>query len=77
MKNELRLKMKKQSRIARGLLNILRDDIELIRIDTEDYNLLSLDDSIKEARDTLKHLTDCIDTLEYALYVAIQNDSRK
>lgn len=77
MRSELRLKMKKHSRVARGLLNILRDDIDLIRIDTEEYNLLSLDDSIKEARDTLRRLTDCMEALEYVLYLANQRESRE
>jgi len=77
MRSELRLKMKKHSRVSRGLHNILRDDLELIRMDIEDYNLLSLDDSIKEVRDTLRRLNDCIEALEYVLYLASQRESRE
>lgn len=72
-----KLKMKKHARFASGLLNILKDDIALIRIDVEQSNMDSLKDSIEETKDTLQRILDALMELDYELYLAEQKISRK
>lgn len=64
-----KMKMRKQARLSRGILNLLRDDLEMICTDTDSYNLIALDLSINEAKDTIQRLTDSIAELEYSLYL--------
>lgn len=77
MTTENRLKMKKHARFASGLLNILKDDIALIRIDVEQNNIASLKDSLEETKDTLQRIMDTIVELDYELYLVEQEISRK
>ena len=74
---ENKLKMKKHARFASGLLNILKDDIALIRIDVEQNNMASLKDSLEETKDTLQRIMDTVVELDYELYLAEQEISRK
>lgn len=77
MTAENKMRMKKHSRFASGLLNILKDDISLIRIDVEQGNIASLKDSIEETKDTLQRILDTIVELDYEVYLAEQSISRK
>lgn len=77
MTSENKLKMKKHARFASGLLNILKDDIALIRIDVEQNNMASLKESLEETKDTLQRIMDTIVELDYELYLAEQEISRK
>lgn len=77
MTTENRMRMKKHARFASGLLNILKDDIALIRIDVEQGNMTSLKDSLDETKDTLQRILDTLVELDYELYLTEQNVSRK
>lgn len=72
-----KLKMKKHARFASGLLNILKDDIALIRIDVEQGNMQSLKESLVETKDTLQRILDTLVELDYELYLTEQKVSRK
>lgn len=76
MSREAKIKMMKHARVASGLFSILKDDIELIRMDAEEYNLISMKESINEAKDTLRRLVDTVVELEYTLYLA-EDETRK
>ena len=76
MQIDSKMKMRKQARLSRGILNLLRDDIEMICSDTDAYDLISLDLSIDEAKDTIQRLIDSIMDLEYSLYL-LKSDSRE
>ena len=75
MKKNIKINMKKRSRVAMGLLNLLRDDINQVRIDTDDFDLISLEESIREAKNTLRMLGDNITEIEYMLYLANSKES--
>lgn len=77
MTNENRMRMKKHARFASGLLNILKDDIALIRIDVEQNNMASLKETVEETKDTLQRILDTLVELDYELYLAEQKISRK
>lgn len=75
MKKNIKINMKKRARIAMGLLNLLRDDINQVRIDTDDFDLISLEESLKEAKNTLRMLGDNVTEIEYMLYLANSKES--
>lgn len=76
MQIDSKMKMRKQARLSRGILNLLKDDLEMICSDTDEYNLIALDLSINEAKDTIQRLIDSIMDLEYSLYL-LKTDSRE
>ena len=75
-KQEIKLNMKKRARIASGIVNLLRDDVEHIKADTNDFDLICLEESLKDIKDTLRMLTDNITEIEYMLYLVNSSDSR-
>lgn len=62
-KNEI----KARARLSRGLVNILKDDIDMLNIDADDFNIYTINESIKEARDTLNDMMENLDELEYVI----------
>lgn len=75
-KQEIKLNMKKRARIASGIINLLRDDIDHIKADTNDFDLICLEESLRDAKDTMRMLTDSITEIEYMLYLVNSSDSR-
>lgn len=75
MKKNIKINMNKRARIAMGLLNLLRDDINQVRIYTDDFDLISLEESLKEAKNTLRMLGDNVTEIEYMLYLANSKES--
>ena len=75
-KQEIKLNMKKRARIASGIVNLLRDDVEHIKADANDFDLICLEESLKDIKDTLRMLTDNITEIEYMLYLVNSGDSR-
>lgn len=63
----IRNEIKARARLARGLLNILKDDIDMLNIDADNLNLISIEESIRETKDTLHDIMDDINELEYAV----------
>ena len=69
VKKDIKVDMKKRARIAAGILNLLTDDINHIRADANDFDLICLEESLRDAKNTLQMLTDNIMELEYMLYL--------
>ena len=63
IKNEI----KARARLTRGLINILKDDVDMLNIDADNLNLISIEESIKETKDTLHDIMDNINEMEYAV----------
>lgn len=76
MQNELKIDIRKRARLTRGLLNLLRDDIQCICDDADTNDLLLINESIKEAKDTIQKMTDSIIELEYAVYMVKESSTR-
>lgn len=70
MKKDIKLNMKKRARIAAGIVNLLQDDVDHIKADANDFDLICLEESIKDVKTTLQMLTDNITEIEYMLYLA-------
>lgn len=66
--NDIRREMQTRARLSYGLLNVLKDDVECINIDTDNNDLISLTESIIEMKITLQKMVDNITELEYIVY---------
>lgn len=65
-----RIKMRSKARLVKGLMNILFDDVERIGNEVDDCDVVSLKDSIQDAKGTLQCLLDNIVELEYNVYLS-------
>lgn len=74
-KKEIKLSMKKRAKMAAGMVNLLRDDIEYLTADANDFDVLCLEESIKDTKATLQMLTDNVKEIEYLLYLANSKES--
>jgi hypothetical protein len=61
--------MKKRARVSMGLLNLLKDDIDQVRVDADDFDLICLEESLRDAKATLQMITDNITEIEYMMYL--------
>ena len=75
MKNEIKKEMRTRSQMIRGLINLLKDDADYICADADDFDLVSLGESIREAKETVQTLIDHIMELEYSLYLTKKEDA--
>ena len=73
---ELRIEMRQKARRLRGLLNLLTDDIYHVNTDAKDFDLLCLNESINDTKNTLQMLVDGTTELEYILYLSNKEHSR-
>lgn len=76
MTRELRMEMRQKARRLRGLLNLLTDDIYHVNADAKDFDLMCLDQSLKDTKNTLQMLIDGTTELEYIMYLSNQARSR-
>ena len=76
-RDELKIEMQKRARLARGLLNLLKDDIDCINADADNFDLFDISEAMLEARFTIKKLNDCMNGLDNVIAMAIQSASRK
>lgn len=67
---ELKLVMRGKARLARGLVNLLKDDTEQIYNDVNVFDVISLEEAIQDTKRTAQQLMDAATDLEYYLYLA-------
>lgn len=68
MDDKVKMDIRKRARLTRGLLNLLKDDIDCICIDADTYDLFTINESINEAKDTIQKMIDSVMELEYLVY---------
>lgn len=66
---DIRKEMRERVRLARGLANALGYDVEYVNSDVESFDLICMNESIRETKDTLQKLIDNVTELEYLLYL--------
>lgn len=66
---DIKREMKTRARLAKGLTNALSCDVEYINSDVDNYDIICMNESIAEAKNTLQKLLDNITELEYLLYL--------
>lgn len=75
--NDIKRELKERARSARGLVNGLVCDTDYIYTDANNFDLICMGESLREAKETLQKLTDSLKELEYLLYLIKREDSRK
>lgn len=77
MNAKTKINVRAKVRLLRGLTNILKDDIERIQRDAEDYDIVSLQESVRDASHTLQWLLDNAVELDYELYLHKRNNQEQ
>lgn len=67
---ELKMLMRGKARLTRGLVNLLKDDTEQIYNDVNVFDIISLEEAIRDTKRTTQQLMDATTDLEYYLYLA-------
>ena len=67
---ELKLLMRGKARLARGLVNLLKDDTEQMYNDVNLFDIISLEEAVSDTKRTAQQLSDAVTDLEYYLYLA-------
>lgn len=67
---ELKMVMRGKARLARGLVNLLKDDTEQIYNDVNVFDVIGLEEAINDTKRTAQQLMDATTDLEYYLYLA-------
>lgn len=70
-----KLEIKKRARMCDGMLNLLRDDIIQLRADADDFDIICLEESLKDTRSTLQMFVDNVTEIEYILYLLKTRES--
>ena len=75
MKTDIKTDMKKKARVAVGMANLLQDDLNYLRADVDDFDVICLEESIRDTKSTLQMITDHIIEIEYMLYLVNSKQS--
>lgn len=74
---DIKKEMLDRARLSRGLANALGYDMEYIYSDVKTLDFICMNESIREAKETLQKLIDNVTEIEYLLYLIKSGDSRK
>lgn len=69
MGKNIKYDIRKRARIAMGMTTLLQDDLHHIKADANDFDIICLEESVKDAKSTLQMLVDNITEIEYMLYL--------
>ena len=75
MSENIKNDMQKRARACLGLTDLLKDDVIQIRADLQDFDLMCLEESVKDARSTVQMFMDNLVEIEYMLYLAKTKES--
>ena len=70
---ELKMTMRGKARLSKGLVNLLKDDTEQIYNDVNVFDVISLEESIRDTKRTIQQLQEATTDLEYYLCIAKQD----
>lgn len=73
---DIKKEIKERARLTRVLANALGHDTEYLYSDAENYDLMCIDESIRETKDTVQKLVDNLKEIEYLLYLVRNNESQ-
>lgn len=68
--------IREKATLLYGLLNVLKDDIDMLRSDANVYDIENLNGSVRDTVETLEKMTDAVGELEYYLYLEKHNAKR-
>ena len=64
---DVKREMKVRARLTKGLVNALQSDAEYIYSDVYSFDVICMNESLREAKETIKKITANIAELEYLL----------
>ena len=64
---ELKKQLRDKAQFTYGLLNVLKCDIDILRKDASDFDLVRLEESVRNTDETLQKLLLLVEELEYIL----------
>lgn len=64
---DIKREMKVRARLTKGLVNALQSDAEYIYSDVHNFDVLCMNESLREAKETLMRITANLAELEYLL----------
>lgn len=70
----VKMEMKSRARMVSGLVNLLRDDAEQLTADTRDFDLICLEESVRDTKSTIQMLIDNVTEIEYLMYLSRKSD---
>ena len=72
--NTIKKEMKDRARLSKGLVSALKYDVDYIYSDVKNYDIICLEESLREAKDTTQRLVDNLTEIEYLLYLMKQKE---
>ena len=66
---ELKIAARSKARLAKGLVNLLKDDVEQIWNDINVFDMVSLEETINDTKRTAQQLMNIATELEYYHYI--------
>lgn len=75
MRKDIKNDMRKRARAGIGLTDLLKDDFVQLRADIHDFDLICLEESLRDAKSTLQLLIDNITEMEYMVYLSKSKES--
>jgi len=67
--NELKIVVRSKARLAKGLVNLLKDDVDQIWNDVNAFDMVSLEETINDTKRTAQQLMNIAIELEYYHYL--------
>ena len=67
---EIKMVMRSKASLAKGLVNLLKDDTDQIYIDIDDFDIFSLGESLRDAKRTAQQIVDTVNDIERDLRTA-------
>lgn len=77
MVTDIKKEMRDRARLAKGLTSALCYDVDYIYSDVKDLDFICMNESIREAKETLQKLVDNVTEIEYLLYLLKSDGSCK
>jgi len=62
---DIKKELRERARLVRGLANVLGYDAEYVFIDVENFDLICLNESMKETSETVQKLNDNLKEMQY------------
>lgn len=75
MRKDYKNDMRKRARACFGLTDLLKEDVVQLRADLQDFDLLCLEESLKDTRSTVQMFMDNLVEIEYMLYLVKAKES--
>ena len=73
---DIKKELRDRARLVRGLANALGYDAEYVHIDVENFDLMCLNESLRETKETMLKLSDNLTEIEYLVYLLKKGETR-